>query len=103
MLRTALALVLSLVVSGQATKPATYGLGVIIRPPATAAGLTSVTWGHSGYFPGYSSELIYVVDSGVTLAIQINSSAARTRGSASPLRVLYDLAGIVTAAKGGPQ
>jgi D-alanyl-D-alanine carboxypeptidase len=69
----------------------TYGLGVIIRPPATAAGMTSVTWGHSGYFPGYMSELIYVVDTGTTLAIQINSSAPRTRGSAAPLRVLYDL------------
>ncbi|MBP8274298.1 MAG: beta-lactamase family protein, partial [Acidobacteria bacterium] len=55
----------------------TYGLGVIIRPPATAAGMTSVTWGHSGYFPGYMSELIYVVDTGTTLAIQINSSAPR--------------------------
>lgn len=70
----------------------TYGLGVIIRPPATAAGMTSSTWGHSGYFPGYMSELIYVVDTGTTLAIQINSSGPRTRGSAAPLRVLYDLA-----------
>lgn len=71
-----------------------YGLGVIVRPPAPATGMTSVTWGHSGYFPGYMSELIYVVDTGVTLAIQINSSAPRTRGSASPLRVLFDLAAI---------
>ncbi len=73
----------------------TYGLGVIIRPPATAAGMTSSTWGHSGYFPGYMSELIYVVDTGTTLAIQINSSGPRTRGSAAPLRVLYDLAGLL--------
>lgn len=73
----------------------TYGLGVIIRPPATAAGMTSPTWGHSGYFPGYMSELIYVPETGTTLAIQINSSAPRTRGSAAPLRVLYDLHGIV--------
>lgn len=72
-----------------------YGLGVIIRPPATAAGLTSVTWGHSGFFPGYLSELIYVVDTGTTLAIQINTSAQRTQGSASPLRVLYDLAALL--------
>lgn len=74
----------------------TYGLGVIIRPPATAAGMTSPTWGHGGYFPGYMSELIYVPETGTTLAIQINSSAPRTRGTASPLRVLYDLHGIVT-------
>lgn len=74
----------------------TYGLGVIIRPPATTAGMTSVTWGHSGYFPGYMSELLYVVDTGTTLAIQINSSGPRTRGSAAPLRVLYDLHQLVT-------
>ena len=73
----------------------TYGLGVIIRPPATAAGMASVTWGHSGYFPGYMSELIYVVDTGTTLAIQINSSGPRTRGTASPVRVLFDLAGLL--------
>lgn len=71
-----------------------YGLGVIVRPPVSTANLTttSVTWGHSGFFPGYLSELIYNVDTGVTLAIQINSSGPRTQGSASPLRVLYDLA-----------
>lgn len=73
----------------------TYGLGVIVRPPSEAAGMTSVTWGHSGYFPGYMSELLHVVDSGITLAIQINSSAPRARGTASPLRVLYDLHGIL--------
>jgi D-alanyl-D-alanine carboxypeptidase len=73
---------------------AKYGLGVIIRPPVNTPNLTttSVTWGHSGFFPGYLSELIYVVDTGVTLAIQVNTSGPRTQGSASPLRVLYDLA-----------
>jgi D-alanyl-D-alanine carboxypeptidase len=74
-----------------------YGLGVIIRPPVATANLTttSVTWGHSGFFPGYLSELIYVVDTGTTLAIQINSSGPRKQGSASPLRVLYDLAKLI--------
>jgi D-alanyl-D-alanine carboxypeptidase len=76
-----------------------YGLGVIIRPPVSNANFTttSVTWGHSGFFPGYLSELIYVVDTGVTLAIQVNSSGPRTPGSASPLRVLYDLAKLVAS------
>jgi D-alanyl-D-alanine carboxypeptidase len=74
---------------------AQYGLGVIIRPPQTQLGMTSVTWGHSGFFPGYSTELIHFVDSGLTLAIQINSSGPRTQGSASPLRVLYEIAKIL--------
>ena len=76
-----------------------YGLGVIIRPPVASPNLTttSVTWGHSGFFPGYLSELIYVVDTGTTLAIQINSSGPRTQGSASPLKVLYDLAKLLAS------
>ena len=88
------ALMIDAAVSAKLGAGSTYGLGVIIRPPATAAGMTSPTWGHSGYFPGYMSELIYVVDTGTTLAIQINSSGPRTRGTAAPLRVLFDLAGL---------
>jgi len=71
------------------------------RAPAAAVSTanlttTSVTWGHSGFFPGYLSELIYVVDTGTTLAIQVNSSGPRTQGSVSPLRVLYDLEKIIS-------
>jgi hypothetical protein len=65
-----------------------YGLGVIVRP-STPVGLT---WGHSGFFPGYQTELLHVVDTGVTLAIQVNSSAPRVTGDRSLLRVLYDIA-----------
>lgn len=65
-----------------------YGLGVIIRP-TTPAG---PAWGHSGFFPGYLTELLHLPDAGVTLAIQINSSAARPAGTRAPLRFLYDLA-----------
>lgn len=68
-----------------------YGLGVIVRP-STPVGLT---WGHSGFFPGYQTELLHVVDSGVTLAIQINSSAPRVTGGKPLLRVLYDIAAML--------
>jgi len=68
----------------------TYGLGVIVRP-TTPAG---PAWGHSGFFPGYQTELVYFPDSGVTVAVQINSSAPRTPGSRTPLRFAYDVAGI---------
>lgn len=60
-----------------------YGLGVIVRE-TTPAGRS---WSHSGFFPGYQTELAHFPDSGVTIAVQINSSA--TRG---PLRLIYDLA-----------
>jgi D-alanyl-D-alanine carboxypeptidase len=67
-----------------------YGLGVIVR----AAGPAGPTWGHSGFFPGYQTELVHAVDSGVTLALQINSSAPRPAGTRAPLRALMDFAAL---------
>jgi D-alanyl-D-alanine carboxypeptidase len=69
-----------------------YGLGVIVRP-TTPAG---PAWGHSGFFPGYVTELIHLPDAGITLAIQLNTSDGRATGTRRPLRVLYDLAAMVT-------
>jgi D-alanyl-D-alanine carboxypeptidase len=68
-----------------------YGLGVIIRP-ATPVG---PVWGHSGFFPGYQSELVYAVDRGITVAVQINTSAPRSTGNRSMLRVAYDLIALI--------
>ena len=65
-----------------------YGLGVIVRP----AGPVGQTWGHSGFFPGYQTELLHVPDLGVSLAVQINTSAPRATGGRSLVRVLYDIA-----------
>ncbi len=68
-----------------------YGLGVIVRP-TTPAG---PSWGHSGFFPGYQTELAYFPDSGVTVAVQINTSGPRTPGSRAPLRFLYDVVSLL--------
>ena len=65
-----------------------YGLGVIVRPTSPAG----PTWGHSGFFPGYSTELVHFPERGITVAVQINSSGPRTQGTRSPLRFLYDAA-----------
>jgi D-alanyl-D-alanine carboxypeptidase len=46
-----------------------YGLGVIIRQ--TPLG---VSWGHSGFFPGYLTEMAYFPDHGIAVAVQYNSS-----------------------------
>lgn len=70
---------------------ATYGLGVIVRP-VTPVG---PVWGHSGFFPGYQSELVHAVERGITVAVQINTSAPRSTGGRSLLRVAYDIIGIV--------
>jgi D-alanyl-D-alanine carboxypeptidase len=65
-----------------------YGLGVIVRS-STPVG---PTWGHSGFFPGYQTELIHAVDSGVTVAVQINTSAPRATGGRSLSRVALEIA-----------
>ena len=50
-------------------RDAKYGLGVIIRP--TQQGLS---YGHSGFFPGYLTELFYFPDRKLCIALQCNSS-----------------------------
>lgn len=50
-----------------------YGLGVIIRQ--TPMG---VAYGHSGFFPGYLTELIYFPEHNVCMALQTNSSDFKT-------------------------
>jgi D-alanyl-D-alanine carboxypeptidase len=47
-----------------------YGLGVILRPTPLGA-----TYGHSGFFPGYSTDVMYFPDHGVAVAVQVNTSA----------------------------
>jgi D-alanyl-D-alanine carboxypeptidase len=68
-----------------------YGLGVIVRP-ATPAG---PAWGHSGFFPGYQTELLHLPDRKLTLAIQVNTSAPRPAGTRPLLRFLYDAAALM--------
>ena len=47
-----------------------YGLGVIIRPSPLG-----ITYGHSGFMPGYQTELVYFPDLKTSIAVQVNSSA----------------------------
>lgn len=62
-----------------------YGLGVIIRP--TPAGLT---YGHSGFFPGYLTDVMYFPEKKISVAIQVNSSVPQNLGK--PLgRVLVEM------------
>ncbi len=65
---------------------AEYGLGVIIRP--TPQGLT---YGHSGFFPGYMTEMMYFPERKISLALQVNSSVPRDIGR-RPDSVLVEMA-----------
>jgi D-alanyl-D-alanine carboxypeptidase len=67
---------------GRETK---YGLGVIIRP--TRAGLT---YGHSGFFPGYMTDMMYFPELKVAVAVQVNTSVPQNLGK-SLGRVLVEL------------
>ena len=54
---------------------ARYGLGVIIRD--TPLG---ISYGHSGFFPGYLTEMRYFPDLGIAVAVQVNTSDGRAIG-----------------------
>jgi D-alanyl-D-alanine carboxypeptidase len=79
---------------GKETK---YGLGVIIRP--TRAGLT---YGHSGFFPGYMTDMMYFPEYKIAVAVQVNSSVPRNLGK-SLGRVLVEAAEIVLGKEPPPQ
>jgi len=66
-----------------------YGLGVIIKP--TPLG---ISWGHSGFFPGYLTEMAYFPDHGVAVAVQVNSSDFQNM-RISVGRILMELATLV--------
>jgi D-alanyl-D-alanine carboxypeptidase len=66
-----------------------YGLGVIIRPSPLG-----VTYGHSGFMPGYQTELVYFPELKTSIAVQVNSSAPRSTGKSLRAFTL-DFAGIV--------
>lgn len=67
------------VLNGVESRPlgrgARYGLGVIIRD--TPLG---VAYGHSGFFPGYLTEMRYFPDLGIAIAVQVNTSDGRAIG-----------------------
>jgi D-alanyl-D-alanine carboxypeptidase len=68
---------------------ARYGLGVIVRD--TPLG---ISYGHSGFFPGYLTEVRYYPQRGFAIALQFNTSVGRAIGR-NPGVVLQELAGVV--------
>jgi D-alanyl-D-alanine carboxypeptidase len=68
---------------------ARYGLGVILRPTPLGP-----SYGHSGFMPGYLTEMRYWPDLGLAVTWQVNTTAPRTLGRA-PGTVVNELAAIV--------
>jgi D-alanyl-D-alanine carboxypeptidase len=52
-----------------------YGLGVIVRQTPDGP-----VWGHSGFFPGYATEMLYNPATHVAAAIQVNITQPYPRG-----------------------
>ena len=71
-----------------------YGLGVIIRQ--TSAG---TSYGHSGFFPGYITDMMYFPDQKVAVAVQVNTSVGRSLGK-SPGRVLGEVMEVIKSHSG---
>jgi D-alanyl-D-alanine carboxypeptidase len=70
---------------------AKYGLGVILRP--TRLG---VSYGHSGFFPGYLTDMMYFPQHRIAVAVQVNTSVPRA--TLKPLsRVVVELAETIVA------
>ena len=74
-----------------------YGLGVIIRP--TASGLT---YGHSGFFPGYITDMMYFPEKKIAIAVQVNTSAPQAFGGKPPGRLIAELAEMISPANAVP-
>ena len=78
---------------GRETK---YGLGVIIRKTAIGT-----AYGHSGFFPGYMTDMMYFPEHKVALAVQVNTSVGRSLGK--PLgRVLVEMMDVIKANEQNP-
>jgi D-alanyl-D-alanine carboxypeptidase len=68
-----------------------YGLGVILRP--SPHGVTS---GHSGFFPGWLTDTVYVPALDTGLAVQVNTSVRGATGRPTSA-LLQELAAVVAA------
>jgi D-alanyl-D-alanine carboxypeptidase len=74
-------------------KGAQYGLGVIILPTRVGK-----TYGHSGFFPGYMTNMMYLPEHKIAVAIQVNSSVPKDIRR-NPAGILVETLELLTAEK----
>ncbi|HKG47560.1 MAG TPA: serine hydrolase domain-containing protein [Pyrinomonadaceae bacterium] len=73
---------------GRETK---YGLGAIIRKTSMGT-----SYGHSGFFPGFMTDMMYFPEHKIAVAVQVNTSVGRSLGK--PLsKVLVEAMEVITA------
>ncbi len=82
-------MLLSSAVPAKLGRDTKYALGVIIRP--TSLG---IAYGHSGFFPGYMTDMMYFPEQKFAVAVQVNTSVPQNLGK--PLgRVLVETAELI--------
>jgi len=70
-----------------------YGLGSIIRNTQVGT-----SYGHSGFFPGYMTDMAYFPDQKIGAAVQVNTSVGRSLGK--PLsRILVEVIEVINGTK----
>lgn len=67
-----------------------YGLGVIIRQ--TVAGQS---YGHTGFFPGYVTDMMYFPEHRIAIAVQVNTSVPGVFGGKPPGQLLGEIAQVM--------
>jgi D-alanyl-D-alanine carboxypeptidase len=60
-----------------------YGLGVILRDTPLGP-----SWGHSGFFPGYATEMVYYPRTKTSAAVQVNITDPYPRGLVNLLQLV---------------
>lgn len=71
-----------------------YGLATIIR--TTPAG---VSYGHSGFFPGYVTDMMYFPDQKIAIAVQVNTSVPGVFGGKPPGRLIAEVAELIRSSQ----
>jgi D-alanyl-D-alanine carboxypeptidase len=71
-------------------RDAKYGLCSIIRN--TSAGMS---YGHSGFFPGYLTDMMYFPEQRFAVVAQVNTSVGQNLGGKGPARMAIEVAEIV--------
>jgi len=67
-----------------------YGLATIIRN--TPVG---ISYGHSGFFPGYVTDMMYFPDKKIAVAVQVNTSSPGSFGGKPLGRFLAEAAEMI--------
>ena len=53
-------------------------------------------WGHGGFFFGYETQLLYLPDHGISIAVQVNADSTSERYKLNILQLGFEIAKLIT-------